>query len=124
MVRLALVLCLASSVAWSAAKKKKPAVPPVDETAAVRKAFDAQQDQVANCVVTHAPAGKWSLTVKVQATLNSAGQMMSLKLGLNPEPATPGPTRDCIDKVLRAAAYPKTAAPLINVDRDWTFTMG
>ena len=120
-----LIVCAVCSIALAAKKKPAPA-PSASATteAAIKKALDGAQEQVASCVVSGAPAGKWSLTAQIKLSITGAGQIMSLKIGLTPEPAGADKTRDCVEKVLRAVAFPKSNAPLINVDREWSFSMG
>lgn len=125
-----LVLCLASASICVAATRRKPApaapapkAAAVDQTAAIRHAIDAEQQHVVDCVVKSAPSGRWSVTVRLQAKLNSAGQMLSLKLDVTPEPSDVEGKKTCIDQVLRNATYPKSAAPLTSIDREWTFSM-
>lgn len=108
----------------AAAKKKKVAAPPPDHVAAdaaIKKALDAEQQNIADCVVADAPPGAWEVTVKATVKVNSAAQVMSADVSF--APSKPETTRACVEKVLRAIAYPKTAAPLISISREWSFAM-
>ena len=108
----------------AAAKKKKPAPPQPDNAAAdaaIRKALDAEQQAIADCVVADAPAGAWAVTVKATVRVNSAAQVMSADVSF--DPAKPESTRACVEKVLRGIAYPKTTAPMISISREWSFAM-
>lgn len=121
-----LVLLALVAGAAAPAKKKtvKKAPAPADAVvtdAAIRIALDGEGQHVADCVMADAPPGAWSLTVKVKLAINSAGQLMSNEVTL--EPAGPAATRACIEKVLSAVPYPKSASPLINISREWSFAM-
>ena len=122
---LAIVLLAAVAAAAPAKKKKRPEPPtPAAQQAAISKVLDGEQEKVAQCVLASAPDGEWSLDVHVMVTITGAGQLMSCRVVLDPERTGSSATSDCVDKVLRAAPYPKTTgAPLINIDRKWTFAM-
>jgi hypothetical protein len=98
------------------AKKKPP--PKSDVEASLRKALDSGQQKVADCVLSYAPDGAWSQTVKVKISINSAGQLMGSVVTMKPSSDV---ARACIEKVVKALEFPKSAAPLITVEREWTF---
>ena len=124
---LVLLLCSLGEPAVAATKKtRKPVPAPVAQVsteAEIRKALDGPQDKVAECVVSQAPGGAWSLTVKLQMTITGAGQILALRLEFAPELAWAPKTRACIESVLGEVVFPKSGAPLVNVERDWTFKM-
>ncbi len=115
---------LALALAAPAAGKKKSARAPANTAAldaAIKQALDGGQQHIADCVVAEAPQGAWAVTVKATVKINSAGQVMSADVSF--EPAKPETTRACIEKVLRGIAYPKSAAPLTSISREWSFAM-
>jgi hypothetical protein len=113
---LAALLALAAG-----AGKKKPAPAPHPTTdALIRKALDSSQDKVQACVLDGAPQGKWTMTVKLKLTLDSAGQIMGADVKVTPDAPK---TASCIEGVIRGLSFPKSiAGPLTNVDREWSFS--
>jgi len=128
-LRLVLVLlCVLPLAAFAAPKKKKPkrkAKAPVTATmqAEVARALDAAEAKVGGCVVEQAGAGEWKRVVRVKVTLNGVGQVMGSTLAVEPQDAAADAMRPCIDGALREVSYPKTGAPLVNAEREWTFQM-
>ena len=118
-------LFLVGSLAVAAPAKKKKADPPKSAAneAAIIRVLDAEQDKVAQCVLAGAPQGVWTLNVHVAISITGAGQVMSSRVVLDPELFGAANTSDCVDQVLRAATYPATGAPLIVINRKWTFSM-
>lgn len=102
-----------------AVRKADPAAAATD--AAIKRALDDQQQKIADCVVADAPPGTWAKTVKATVKINSAGQVLAADVTLEPE--GPVSTKECVEKVLRAVAYPRSAGPLISISRDWSFAM-
>jgi len=114
---LAALLALA---AGGGKKKAAPAPQPATD-ALIHKALDSSQDKVQACVLDGAAPGKWTVTVKLKLTLNSAGQIMAADVKVTPDaPKTAG----CVEGVIRGLTFPKIAGPLTNVDREWTFSSG
>ncbi len=99
--------------------KKKASTAAAD--AAIKAALDAEQPKISECVVAGAPAGAWTKTVKATVKINSTGQVLSAEVKL--EPDGPPSTRECIEKVLRAIAYPKSSGPLTSISHEWSFAM-
>jgi hypothetical protein len=127
-MRVVLVLSVVlSCVALAGPTKKKPPpkkAPPPVASVEVARALDERQTEVGNCVVSaEAPGTKWTQVVKVKLVLNSAGQVFSLDLGLDPGNAKSQTTKECIDKALRAGTWPKLPSPLVTAEREWTFAM-
>jgi len=118
-------LLLVALAAAAPAKKAKKATPAANAAAdaAIKKALDGEQQHIADCVVAEAPQGAWSLTVKAAVSINSAGQVMGTKISFEPAAGGSEKVRACVDKVLRAVSYPKSAAPLIDISREWAFAM-
>lgn len=122
---LALVLLSASALAQSKPKKKSkkaPPPPPAQVTKVeVALLLDGVQDQVANCVLEGAGDGAINQQVVVGVTLNGVGQLMASEVKLQPENAQAAKTRGCIDAVVKGISFPKTGAPLVTAEREWTF---
>lgn len=125
-VRLLLLLALVfASLAVAAPKKKKAVVKPAANIAtevAIKKALDGAEEKVGGCVLESAGPGAFTLVVKAKVSLNSAGQLMGSTVSLAPEGAAAEKTRKCIDAVLQGLTWPKSAAPMINAEREWTFS--
>jgi hypothetical protein len=111
---------LAVLLLLTAAKKKPaPKAPTPSTESVIHKTLDSAQDKVAACVLDGAAAGKWTVTVKLKLTLNSAGQIMGAKVGVTPDAAK---TATCVEGVVRALTFPKSTGPIVDVDREWTFS--
>ena len=127
-MRLSLLLCLFASLSFAAPpKKKKAAVPPKPAAnlvmeAAIKKTLDGAEEQVGACVLDNNGPGGWTLVVKAALTINSAGQLMGSTLTLKPEGPAAEKLKKCIDDVLQGLTYPKSPAPLVNAEREWTFS--
>jgi hypothetical protein len=123
-MKLLLLIALAAAAAAPArapAKKKKAAPETAAIDTAIKKALDAEQQHIADCVTANAPAPPWALTVNVKLSINGAGQVMGCDVSL--EPAAVETTRACVEKALRAVSYPKSGSTLIKVSREWAFAM-
>ena len=124
-MRLCFVFTLLASLCLAAPKKKVAPVKPAANVAtevAIKKALDSAEEKVGACVLESAPPGGWTLVVKAKLTLNSAGQLMGTTLTFTPESSTADKTGRCIDGVLKALKWPQSAAPMINAEREWTFS--
>ena len=125
LVRLCVVVSVVlGSLAIAAPKKKKPVPKPAANIAtevALKKTLDGAEEKVGGCVFENAPAGPFTLVVKAQLALNSAGQLMRTTISFVPDGASAEKTRKCIDGVLQGLTWPKSNAPLINAEREWTF---
>jgi hypothetical protein len=120
------MLCATLAFAGPTPKKpsKKKAPPPPVASVEVTRALDDHQAAVGGCVVdAAAPGTKWTQVVKVKLVLNSAGQVFSLDLALDPATDKAGQVKECIDKALRAGTWPKVASPMVTAEREWTFAM-
>ena len=105
-------------------KKTKGPPPPPPTSAEVVKVLDERQAEVGQCVVDGAEAGKaWTQVLKVKLTINSEGQVFALDLAMEPGNEKTEVTKGCIDKALRAGAWPKSPSPLVIAEREWTFKM-
>ena len=118
---LALLLAGEAGAAGAVTKKKKKAAETAAVDAAIKKALDAEQQHIADCVLEGAPPGAWAVTVRATVKVTSAGQVMSADVSF--DPAKPESTRACVEKVLRGIAYPTSPAPLISISREWAFAM-
>jgi len=122
------MLCLVSaSLVFAAPPKKKKVAPPKPAAnlvteAAIKKTLDGAEEKVGQCVLENNPGGGWTLVVKAKVALNSAGQLMGTTLALNPDGPTAEKTKKCIDAVLQTLTWPKSPAPLVNAEREWTFS--
>ena len=123
-----MLLCLfASFVLAAPPKKKKAVVPPKPAAnlvleAAIKKTLDGAEEKVGACVLDNNGPGAWTLIVKAQLTINSAGQLMGNTLTLKPEGPAAEELKKCIDGVLQQLTYPKSSAPLVNAEREWSFS--
>lgn len=122
---LALALVAAGALAQSKPKKKAkraPPPPPAQVTKVeVALLLDGVQDRVANCVLEDAGDGPVNQQVVVGVTLNGVGQLMASEVKLVPENAQAAKTRGCIEGVVKGIEFPKTGAPLVTAEREWTF---
>ena len=120
-MRLALAVLVTSAMVLAAPKKKQKAPPPSPAAEAeVKKALDTAQEKVGTCVVNGAGPGSWTRVVRVKLVLNGVGQVLSLDTTLEP----PHPqTRQCVEEAVRAVTFPRTHAPVVNAEREWTFRM-
>lgn len=121
-----LVVFLAS-VAMAAPKKKVVPVKPrpvanIATEVAIKKALDGAEAQVGSCVLDNAGSAPFTLVVKAKLNINSAGQLLGSTVTLVPENASAEKTRKCIDGVLQGLAWPKSTSPLVNAEREWSFS--
>lgn len=128
-MRLLALLCLVPLLALAGpktSKKKKAAPPPPPAAEAeMKKALDATQAKVGGCVVAGVEPGvkTWTQVVKLKVVVNGVGQLMSLDTALVPENASAAKTKSCIEDALKAATFPTTHAPMVTLEREWTFAM-
>ncbi len=119
------VLAVLASVSLAAPPKKSkkaPRPPPAVVTELeVRLVLDGGQERVGACVLEGADDGPLHQVVLVKVTLNGVGQVMGAKVKLDPENAQATKTSECVEAVVRGLTYPKSGAPLITVEREWTF---
>ena len=126
-MRLSLLLCVVlASIAVAAPKKKKPVVPPKSAAnlaveTEIKKTLDGAEAKVGGCVLDNAPDGPIKQVVKAQLTLNSAGQLLGTSLSLTPDGPSGDKLKKCIDAVLQGLTWPKSAAPIVNAEREWSF---
>lgn len=117
-----------STLAGAAPKKKKVKPPPpktastIATEVAVKKALDGAEAQVGGCVLENAGPDAFTLVVKAQLVLNSAGQLMGTTLSLTPEWPTGEKLKQCVDGVLKGLTWPKSVGPIVNAEREWTFS--
>ena len=123
-VRMLLVVLLAA-VAAAAPKKKVAPVKPVANLAtevAIKKTLDSAEEKIGACVLENAGSAPFTLVVKAKINLNSAGQLLGSTVTLAPENASAEKTRKCVDGVLQGLAWPKSTSPLVNAEREWSFS--
>ncbi len=128
MLRLFLLAwCVAVPVALAAPKKKRPPPPPKPVAAEVeiKRVLDGTQDQVSSCVIHGLEPGAkvWTQVVRLKVVVNGVGQVLTLGAVLDPENGNAAKTKACIEAVLKAATFPTTHAPMVTVEREWTFAM-
>jgi hypothetical protein len=126
-VRLLLLVLLFATAAIAAPKKKKVVVPPksaanIATEVAVKKTLDGVEEKIGGCVLENAGPAAFTLVVKAKLAINSAGQLLGTTLTTSPESPASEKTKACIDAVLQTLAWPKSAAPLVNAEREWTFS--
>lgn len=124
-VLLALVL---ASVSLAAPKKKKVVPPPAPTPAAnialqvaLKKTLDGAEQQVGACVLDNAPTGAFTLSAKAAISINHAGQLMGTTISFKPEPAAAEKIRKCMEAVMQGLTWPRSLAPLVSAEREWTF---
>lgn len=127
LVRLLMALMLVGCAAFAGpTKKKKPAPKPPDAhiapQLALKKTLDGAEGKVGACVLDNAGPAAFTLVVKAQITLNSAGQLMGTTITMPSDGGNAEKTRQCIDGVLKELTWPVSNAPLINAEREWTFS--
>lgn len=124
--RFVLVMSLVMASLALAAPKKKKVVPKSAANVAteveLKNTLDAAEAKVGACVLDNGPPGAFTVVVKAQLILNSAGQLMGSAVTVAPESAGAAKTRVCIDAVLKGLTWPKSAGPIVNAEREWTFT--
>jgi hypothetical protein len=110
-----LLMCLAAT---AIAKKSKPK-PPLDQ--ALSKVLDQQGEAIGKCAVA-ALDGAASIEIAAQLMVNNRGQVMDCKVTVAPAGERTAQARACVERVLRAAPFPKTRVPLITLARTWKFS--
>ncbi|MFZ5441295.1 MAG: hypothetical protein ACOZQL_14905 [Myxococcota bacterium] len=125
--RHALLLTLVPLLALAGPKapKKKKAPPPSPAAEAeIKQALDSTQAKVGGCVVNGIEPGlaTWTQVVRLKVVVNGVGQV-TLEAALEPANANAAKTKACIEDALRAASFPATHAPMVTVEREWTFRM-
>lgn len=124
LARFVLVMSLLLSlVALSAPKKKKPVPKSAANVATeleIKKTLDGAEAKVGACVLDNMP-GAFTLVVKAQLMLNSAGQLLGSTVTLAAEGAGAAKARVCIDGVLKTLTWPRSTGPIVNAEREWTF---
>ncbi len=128
-VRSPLLLAVVLTLAWLAfagapPKRKAPPKPVSPELRElIAKALDDVEQQVGGCVLEGQGGSLvWTKVVKLSLTLDSAGKLMKSKVAYEPDDVSES-VRKCVDAVLAATPFPKTNAPLTNIERTWTFSM-
>ena len=117
------MLLVLASLALAAPKKKKPVPKSAANVATeteIKKTLDGAEAKVGACVLDNTP-GAFTLVVKAQLMLNSAGQLLGSTVTLAPEGEGAAKTRVCIDDVLKTLTWPKSTGPIVNAEREWTF---
>lgn len=106
------------------AAPKKVEAPPPATSPELFAALDHLQPAVGQCVVNGQPEnGAWTQVLTVKLTLTGAGQVFAADLSFEPANEKSDEVHACVDKVLRSFEWPRTPAPLVVVQRDWTFKM-
>jgi hypothetical protein len=129
MLRLSLVLsCLLATAAFAGPKKKPkkaPAPTAAVAEAAIKKALDDAQPQVGGCVLEGVEPGAktWTQVVRLKVSINGVGQVLTLDAALEPANTNAAKTKSCIEAALQKASWPTTHAPMVTVEREWTFSM-
>ena len=120
---------LVASLALAAAPKKvaAPKVKPksaanVATEAAIKKALDGAAEKVGACVLDNAGSAPFTLVVKASLNINSAGQLLASTVTLTPEGPSAEKTRKCIEGVVQSLTWPKSNSPMVNAEREWSFS--
>jgi hypothetical protein len=119
MTRAVWLIALLAVPGFAAGKKARAPAPQAAIKAQLVALFARQQDAIARCVLEAMPEGKWTVVVRAKVTLDSAGQLMALDLEVRP--AAPK-IAACVDGVIRALSFPKSGAPMVQFEREWTFS--
>ncbi len=119
---LALSACLVFSLAVGAeAKKKKKKGPAVTPQAALSDTLNAKRDEIQGCAVDFAlNKGAKKAEVTTSVTINSAGQVIDSRIKVVIEGGDGEQVKSCVEKVVRGIKFPRTDAPMINIERTWT----
>ena len=115
----------ASSFAPLPKPKKAPAPTAAVAEAAIKKALDDAQPQVGGCVLEGVEPGAktWTQVVRLKVSINGVGQVLTLAATLEPANANAPKTKSCIEAALQQARWPTTHAPMVTVEREWTFSL-
>ncbi len=103
------------------AAAKKPAKPKPTQEAAIRQVLDQQVDAVTRCAVGGAAAdGKLAFEIAAKLMINHAAQVLVCDVTVEGGAAGGRESvRACVERVLRAAPFPKGPAPLVTIERRW-----
>lgn len=114
------LLLVALSASPVAGKKSKPA--PAATKAAIEAVLDGRGEAVAECIQDKAASqGLARAEVQAHVLINGRGQIFECKVTAQTDRGPSPALAACVEKVLRAAPYPSSAAPLVSVDRTWRY---
>lgn len=112
------LLPLLSGGAEAKKKKKGMKVPP---QAALSETLNARRDEIQGCAVDFAlNKGAKKADIKTAVTINSAGQVIDSRITVMVEGGDGEQVKSCVEKVVKGIKFPKTDAPMINIERTWT----
>lgn len=118
---MSLVLMAGADVA--AAKKKKARVAPPSIQEAIGRVLDGRGEAISDCVMKNAVnKGAAKVDVSAHLLINNHGQLFECSLTVKTDKGDGALLTTCVEQALKAVAYPKSASPLISVDRAWHFT--
>jgi hypothetical protein len=104
------------------ASAKKPAKKPKGQTV-YEDVLDAQKPAVVDCVMEHGlKKGAASVELQIAMRLTGVGQILSCEVGVNQQGGDKVAMADCVKKAVSAGQYPRTASPLVELSRTWTFS--
>lgn len=119
-VLLGLGLGMAQAGAAGKPKKKKgTALPP---QVALSNTLNEKRDAIQDCAVKEAlERGAQSAHITTKVTINSRGQVVDSRVEVKlqgGEAHAPG-VRTCVEQVLKQIKFPRSDAPLIQIERTW-----
>jgi hypothetical protein len=103
----------------AARRKKKPA--PLPPEAALSETLNTKRDEIQNCAVDFAlKKGAQKAEITTSVTINSAGQVIDNRIKVVVEGGDGEQVKSCVEKVVHGIKFPKSDAPIINIERTWT----
>ena len=121
-------LCAAASAGASARPggKRRRVAPSTSAAVQTQMAqvLDGESDHVQQCALDHAVSrGAASVEVGAKLLVNDAGQVMSCEVSVTTARGDRDALRACVERVLRAAPFPRGKTPLVDVERKWSFSV-
>lgn len=101
-------------------KKKGAALPP---QVALSNTLNEKRDAIQDCAVKEAlEQGAQSAHITTKVTINSRGQVVDSRVEVKLQggaDALPPRVRTCVERVLKEIKFPRSDAPLIQIERTW-----
>ncbi len=116
---LCLGVCAAMPGPAAARGRKKP--PPLQPQVALSNTLNEKRDQIQQCAVDHALAvGAKQAEITTKVTINGRGQVVDSRTTVTVVGGDGEKVRTCVEDVIRKIKFPRSDAPLINIERTWT----